>query len=194
MDRRIKKTRKAVFSAFLSLLAEKSADRITVDDIVLRADIGRTTFYDNFESKELLWTELVNELFCHLFDSENGDSSHGHIFDCENPAPPFLHLLIHIKNNDNRIADLIVKQQNGIFADYFKKSVRGLVKSRTSGFVTDKCRHIPVELLERTVTSVFCETVLWWLTENKCALSPEAVEGYFKSLTGAAVAAVPSNV
>ena len=66
MDRRQKRTRKAIFIAFNDLLSNKAYDKITVQEIISAADIGRTTFYAHFDTKEALLEALCEDLFLHI--------------------------------------------------------------------------------------------------------------------------------
>ena len=82
MDRRQRKTREAIFKAFIALLSKKHFNQITVGEVIERADIGRATFYAHFETKDFLLKALCEELFCHIFDAvENNKANHRHIFD-----------------------------------------------------------------------------------------------------------------
>jgi len=50
-DRRVRRTRRALHDALLTLMIEKSYDAVTVQDIIDRADVGRSTFYSHFTDK-----------------------------------------------------------------------------------------------------------------------------------------------
>lgn len=43
-DRRVRRTRKLLHDAFLELVLEKGYEKTTIQDILDRADVGRSTF------------------------------------------------------------------------------------------------------------------------------------------------------
>ena len=50
MDRRVKRTKAAVFNAMIALMIEKETDKITVLELCKKADINKSTFYLHFKS------------------------------------------------------------------------------------------------------------------------------------------------
>ena len=54
-DRRAQRTRKTLQETLIELMGEKPYDAITIQEIADRADIGRTTFYLHFSTKDELF-------------------------------------------------------------------------------------------------------------------------------------------
>ncbi|HKN00363.1 MAG TPA: helix-turn-helix domain-containing protein [Candidatus Binataceae bacterium] len=57
-ERRKRATRQALLDAANSLLASRSLDSLSVDEIAMRADVGKGTFYNYFDDKDALEREL----------------------------------------------------------------------------------------------------------------------------------------
>ena len=51
-DRRTARTRTALMSAFVDLMLTRGYPDVSVEDVAARADVGRSTFYLHFRSKE----------------------------------------------------------------------------------------------------------------------------------------------
>jgi AcrR family transcriptional regulator len=51
-DRRIQRTRRLLQDALVGLILEKGYEAITVQDILDRANVGRSTFYEHFYDKD----------------------------------------------------------------------------------------------------------------------------------------------
>ncbi len=62
VDKKHMGAKEAVFNIFHELMREKGYGKITVQDILKRAQIGRTTFYAHFTSKEDVLKASVDHL------------------------------------------------------------------------------------------------------------------------------------
>ena len=62
MDRRKRKSRKAIFDACVELIQEKEFENITINEIVVRADLNRGTFYLHFADKYDMMNSFENEM------------------------------------------------------------------------------------------------------------------------------------
>jgi len=181
MDRRQRKTREAIFNAFILLLSKKNYNNITVGEIIEVADVGRATFYAHFETKDFLLKNLCIELFDHIFDSEHGKKADKHnIFSCDINDSFFLHLFKHVKKNDNNICKLLSCKNNDLFLEYFKNGVKILIEKRIDDFEHKKPKIVPQDFWINHITSTFIQTLKWWL-DNNMNVSPETITEYFLS-------------
>lgn len=75
-DRRERRTRKALVSAFVGLLGQRRYDEIQVGEIAQSADVGRSTFYAHYRGKDELLFDSMGWIFDILGDSvrEDGDA------------------------------------------------------------------------------------------------------------------------
>lgn len=179
MDRRQRKTRESIFNAFTELLSKKDFGQITVGEIIANADIGRATFYSHFETKDFLLKEFCEELFCHIFDTENCEGSeHRHIFECGGADSVFLHLFQHLQKNDNNILTLLSSQNNEIFLRYFKSNLKQLIITQYVDKGLLKNSKLPEDYLVNHITSSFVETISWWLSRSMKE-TPDEITEYF---------------
>ena len=179
MDRRQRKSREAIFNAFILLLSKKNYNNITVGEIIEIADIGRATFYSHFETKDFLLKALCSELFSHIFNTEkeNGSDTHN-IFVCDDHDSVFLHLFKHIRKNDNNICKLLSSRNNDLFLEYFKSEAKVLIINHLADFEERKPKEIPDDFWINHITSTFIETLKWWI-KNNMKQTPETINDYF---------------
>jgi AcrR family transcriptional regulator len=83
VDRRVQRTRKLLQAALAELILEKRFDKITIQDIIDRANVGRSTFYAHFRDKEDLlvssFTALAHDLSDHVASAEHDEEESGHL-------------------------------------------------------------------------------------------------------------------
>ncbi len=180
MDRRQKRTRDAIFTSFTSLLSRKSYGKITIQEIIDEANIGRTTFYAHFETKDDLLKALCEELFGHIIDSAM-DVSHtrGLYSDTDAPDSVFCHLLQHLNENDRNILSLLSCESSDLFLRYFKDSLNELIRLQFMDPSLHQCRPVPEDFLINHISSSLVEMVLWWI-RGEMQLKPEELDAYFR--------------
>lgn len=171
MDRRIQKSRKAIYHAFIQLLNQKSYDKITVQDIIDLADVGRSTFYAHFESKEILLEAICQDLFQHTF-MERQISNHLEALTA--------HIFQHFKRNQDKIATLLLSQ-NTYFINGLKEQLSHYLFPRVNAELLASKKSLPKDFLENYVTTTFIETANWWL-QSRQNISDQEIAHYFLQL------------
>ena len=166
-DRRITKTRKAIYAAFLQLLNQKNFETITVQEIIDLADVGRSTFYSHYESKELLLDELCRYLFHHLFEREENINIEAYL----------THIFLHFKKNQDHVTSLLFSKN-----DYFLRQLQKELEHHVYPMVAEDLQvsypNIPSSFLKHFVVTNFIETLTWWLKKGKSYKEDQVVRFY----------------
>jgi len=131
-DARVRRTRDALGDALVALMQEKPFDTITVQDVLDRAKVGRSTFYSHYSDKDDLLMSDAEEFFesIAMMLSVRGDTSDrvfpvkeffGHIIE----AKQFVDALVSAgKMNDN------MELARGLFARGIERRLAELPKGR----------------------------------------------------------------
>lgn len=173
-DRRVARSKRRLKEALLSLIDECDYEAITVGDITQRADVGRSTFYVHFNSKEDLLFDGFERALLGLAEREppRGARS-GFRFS--------LPLLRHIGTQRRFALATLVhganvrirKQTLAIFANVVRHELTRGSPRRPAG----DTRQLDAQV--HAVAGAFLGLVTWWLTEGS-RVAPEAVDQVFQ--------------
>ena len=123
MDKRQQKTRKAIFTAFTKLLENKRYSSITVQEIIDEANIGRSTFYAHFETKDELLKALCSEIFQHIFsDDQISEETHDFSGIDNGLKEKLTHILHHLYDSRREIKSIINCESGELFMVHFKEN------------------------------------------------------------------------
>lgn len=172
MDRRQRKTREAIFKAFSSLIKKHRYENITVQDIIDEADIGRSTFYAHFETKDMLLKEMCGDIFEHIFDNEICVFS-----DNKDLESRLAHILWHLQEIKGDICGILASQSGDILIRFLKENLNKLFEIYLQDFNTD----IPKDFILNHLVGGFCETIKWWVAQGMVQ-EPKIVAKYFISV------------
>jgi Bacterial regulatory proteins, tetR family/Transcriptional regulator C-terminal region len=119
VDRRIQKTKKALTEALIHLILEKSYEKVTIQDIIDKANVGRSTFYLHYESKEQLLLDGHNNLNVEMFFEGGKDQEIS-----------FLNLFNHISQNLHLAKAMLGKKSGNMMTEFFKNNISLKIKKQ----------------------------------------------------------------
>jgi len=108
-DARVRRTRDALGDALVELMHEKPFDTITVQDVLDRAHVGRSTFYSHFSDKDDLLMSDADEFFERV---AMGLSEHGEKSDRVFPVKEFFSHIVEARQFLNALSSSGKWQEN----------------------------------------------------------------------------------
>lgn len=121
VDRRVRKTKKAIRDALTELMREKSVKDITVRELSDLADINRGTFYTHYKDVYDLLEKTEQELFEEFNSTINSYSAKEVI---SNPGVILRQIFNFLEKNADICISLIGKNGDISFVDRLKELVR----------------------------------------------------------------------
>ncbi|MBO3737714.1 TetR/AcrR family transcriptional regulator [Actinoplanes flavus] len=173
VDRRVRRTRPALRAALLDLMAERRYESVTVQDVIDRADVGRSTFYNHYTDKDALLRDCLaglNAIITALPTTQAERRLLGF-------AVP---LLRHVHQQRSLAAALLGESGNTVLRQIERMLTDTVRDAFTVGEATPR---VPVSARARFVVGAFLGLVDWWLSEQP-ELSPEQVGVMFHTLAG----------
>lgn len=187
VDRRIKRSRKLLQDALITLILEKGYDNITVQHIIDEANVVRSTFYDHYQDKDDLMAGtmeiLREELYLHKIGMDNGDEE-------EEAAIVSLALFRHTQEQHHlykamiggKGIDIVVKVLNDVLLEHAYTHFKQ-VEERNGKL------EIPIPVVSAFLAGTLQTLLKWWL-DNDMPYSPEEMNKMFLKLVMGGISAV----
>jgi len=174
-DRRTLRTREALIHALLELIDKKHYDQITVEDIVQQANVGRSTFYAHYQSKD----DLLLNGFEHQLDMLVQQI----VLDTENQLKFDTSMLFQHAHGHYEIFRTLIwgSSMELLLKDGHAALTRKIEERLTVLFSTRKSPSIPLPILASAVAGVLLVLLKWWL-DNKMPYPPERMDEIFQQL------------
>ena len=183
-DRRVSKTRKALKEALTDLILEKGYEGVTVQDVIDRADVGRSTFYAHFADRDDLLMAILADLEMPGLDTTSWKPS--------DPAFGWTLALFRHFGSAKRLFKAVASSQSGALARReTTQRLEGLVRAEMSRLkVARKLDAFSVEAVVRFLVGTFMGFMDWWMRKENEHLPAEQVDHAFRSLALPGVANV----
>jgi AcrR family transcriptional regulator len=186
-DRRVARTQQALRSALLELMVEYGYEKLSVQQILDHAGVGRATFYLHYRSKEDLLRTSLEGLREHLTRDWHSASKGK-----AQSRPPLGFILAFFQHIDShrKLYRAIVGRESGAIVDKKMRSLLADLVREDLGSTGHRIRvGSEADMAAQYVAGALMAIVTWWLDRN-IKLSAEEIDRTFRQMTLPALQAI----
>lgn len=161
-DRRVRRTRTLLHDAFISLAIEKGYEKTTIQDILDRADVGRSTFYAHYPDKAALLTASFDGMHEQL-------QLHLAAVPATTPidvALPAALLFEHAYRNRRVYRALCGHQGGAVVQRHLRRLIGDLLRKHLRPDVGRT--EVPADIAAEFYTSAALGLLVWWIANDFC--------------------------
>ena len=184
-DRRIGRTRRMMHEALMALIVEKGYESVTVQDILDRADVGRSTFYAHFRHKD----ELLLSGFDHLRTLFEQQQQSLLVARKDGIEPEFNFILEFFRHagepQHHKFYKAMVGKQSGeMILKYVHRYLVNLLKTPLAALMKSRSAPppVPVAITVHWLVSSLLSLLTWWL-DNNMPYPAGKMDAMFRQLT-----------
>jgi AcrR family transcriptional regulator len=184
-DRRVRRTRRLVQEALVALIIERGYDRVTVQDVLDRADVGRSTFYAHFRDKEALFGSCFDDLRESL-QRELDAMTPG--LAPPDPGRPVGVIFEHAYRNRLVYQAVCGRRGDNLISRHLHDLVVGLLREHLSTVGT----RLPAEVVAEYHANALLGVLVWWVRQD-FPYGPAEIARMSQELTAAGVMATVAS-
>ena len=186
-DRRVARTRAMLQQALLSLIQKKDYEAITIKNICDAANVGRSTFYAHFTSKDDLKRSGLEHLRKLLLEKQKDALARSG--DVSDRSLSFsLTMFEHARDHIDLYRALTGGRGGTVTLSTIRKILSDLVRSELAATADKKSADvIPRELVVQYVVGAHMAVLTWWL-DGGARLPPQRIDAMFRRLATEGIA------
>jgi AcrR family transcriptional regulator len=161
-DRRVRRTRKQLHDAFIALVIEQGYEKTTIQDILDRADVGRSTFYVHYRDKEALLMASFDAMGEQLEHALDGIAA----ADAIDVALPAALLFEHAYRNKRVYRALCGYQGGALVQRHLRRLIGDVLRKRLRPHQTRSGTGVPADVAAEFYTSAALGLLVWWIDHD----------------------------
>jgi AcrR family transcriptional regulator len=173
-DRRVRRTRRILVEAFVALVLEKGYERLTVQDILDRADVGRSTFYAHYRDKEALLLSCFSDVRDDLARAFTAGPAGGP----EDPVGPAAIVFRHAYAHRSVYKVLCGRAGGSVVHRHLSRLLDELIRDHVGGGP-----DVPAEVVAAFHASATLGLLAWWV-DHDFPYGPDGIARMHQRLTG----------
>ena len=167
-SRQVQRTKHLLEEACIALILEKGYEAVTIQDILDRANVGRSTFYSHYRDKEdLLMSrfkalqQAVEEHARLLLEQESLEKLDPHVI----TNLPMM-MLKYVEHEHRLFKALLGKHSNGSHFNYQREYLLKYARVIFKRVAKNPLKPYELEGVSQSTVSLFLSLLVWWIDSD----------------------------
>ena len=174
-DRRVRKTQRALIQALVELVVAKRYDAITIQNLLDRADVGRSTFYAHYRGKDDLLLQSFLGMLEMLDRMLDDDPKSGRVA----PVSELFHHIGKFRSFQQALSRAhVLERQYKVGVTLMSRTIARRLAARTEGASRG---NVPHDVKAQALAGALFALLRWWVDED-APYTPAQMDAMFHAI------------